>query len=89
MNRIEPSLNDPFVYLSEPGKMKKWPATAIKKELGATNADTIIKLKILVPVDYIWINASRNAIHYAIAGIISSAEILSLSIQKRKEKYGS
>jgi hypothetical protein len=48
MGRIEPSLDDPFVYISEPGKMQGWPEKQIRKELGAVSADTEVKLQVVV-----------------------------------------
>lgn len=84
MLRIEPSLNDPFVYISEPGKMNNWTENAIKKELGINNANTEIKLTVIVPIERVWIKTSRNVAHYAITGILSQ-EIETLDIQRRKE----
>ncbi|MEM2916494.1 MAG: hypothetical protein QXT19_04015 [Candidatus Woesearchaeota archaeon] len=86
MMRIEPSLEDPFVYISEPGAMKGWPEELIKKELGAAAANTEVKLIVVIPIDRVWIKASRNVVHYAIAGILSREEILELHIQRRKSQ---
>lgn len=84
MMRIEPSLNDPFVYISEPGMMAGWPEELIKKEVGASAADTEVRLTVIVPVGVVWIKASRDVAHYAIAGILSKNEIIRLDIQRRK-----
>ncbi len=84
MQRIEPSLDDPFVYISEPGKMKDWPEAQIKRELGAASANTEIKLAVIVPLEQVWIKASRNVAHYALAGILHENEIKKLKIQRRK-----
>ncbi len=84
MTRIEPSLDDPFVYISAPGAMKGWPEELIKKELGASAASTEVRLIVFVPVERVWVKASRNVVHYAIAGILSSQEIKKLDIQQRR-----
>jgi len=84
MQRIEPSLDDPFVYVSEPGKMKNWPEEQIKKELGAGSANTEVKLTIIVPINRVWIKVSRNVAHYALSGIIHEDEIKRLEIQRIK-----
>jgi len=83
-NAIEPSLDDPFVYISEPGKMAGWPEEAIRKELGARHADAEVRLTLVVPVTRVWIKASRNVVHYAISGIVGKAEIKNLEVVKRK-----
>jgi len=80
--RIEPSLEDPFVYLSEPGKMSGWPEEAIRKEIGARVANTEVKLTIVIPIDRVWIKTSRNVVHFAISGIVAE-EIIKLAIQRR------
>lgn len=82
--RIQPSLNDPFVYVSEPGKMTGWPEEWIKKELGATSANTEIRLSIIVQIDEVWIKASRDVVHFAISGPIVEEQITTLTIHKRK-----
>ncbi len=84
--RIEPSLDDPFVYLSEPGKMNDWPEHLIKKETGAIFADTQVKLMILVPINLVWIKASREVVHYSISGIVTATEIKDIVIQRRKPR---
>ena len=81
--RIEPSLNDPYVYLSEPGKMAGWPESAIKKELGSLSANTEVKLTLVVPIGLLWIKAARQVIHFAIEGILDE-EIKALRIHRRK-----
>jgi hypothetical protein len=81
MKRIEPSLNDPFVYISEPGKMSGWPEELIKKELGSVSAGTEVKLTIVVPVNRVWVKTSRLVAHYAVSGILSK-EIIKINIQK-------
>jgi len=83
MKRIEPSLDDPFVYISEPGKMDAWSESMIQKELGSVSADTKVMVTVLSPVNKIWIKASRNVVHYAIEGIVPG-EIKSIDIQRRK-----
>ena len=80
MERIEPSLDDPFVYISEPGKMEGWPEELIKKELGASIANTKVSLQVIVPVERVWIKTSRDVVHYAISGILS--EIVKLRIKR-------
>ncbi len=80
--RVEPSLDDPYVYLSEPGKMALWSEETIKKELGTSFADTEVQLQVIVPIDLVWIKATRNVAHYAIAGILSS-EIKEMRIKRR------
>lgn len=82
--RIEPSPKDPFVYLSEPGKMSGWPEEWIKKELGASSANTEIRLSIIVLIEDVWLKASRDIVHFAIAGPIIEENINNLSIHKRK-----
>lgn len=86
MQRIEPSLDDPFVYVSEPGKMQGWPEEQIKKELGAGSADTEVKLVILVLLDKVWIKVSRNVAHYALTGILNENEIKNLEIHRIKAR---
>ncbi|MEM4266295.1 MAG: hypothetical protein QXX65_04440 [Candidatus Woesearchaeota archaeon] len=86
MMRIEPSLDDPFVYISEPGAMAGWPEELIKKELGAAAANTEVRLVIIVSPERVWIKTSRNVVHYAIAGILSREEIAKLSIQRHKAR---
>src|SRR3989338_5433945 len=83
MKRIEPSLNDPFVYISEPGKMSCWSEELIKKELGSLSAGIEVKLTVVVPVSKVWIKISRFVAHYAISGVLSK-EIIRINIQKRK-----
>lgn len=82
--RLEPTLDDPFIYVSEPGKMADWSENKIKKELGAFAATAEVKLTLFVPVELVWIKASRKVIHYAIAGIVSEEAIWELSIFHRK-----
>lgn len=84
--RIEPSLDDPFVYLSEPGKMNDWPEHLIKKETGAIFADTQVKLTLVVPINLVWIKASREVVHYSVSGIVAAAEIKDIVIQRRKPR---
>jgi hypothetical protein len=86
MMRIEPSLDDPFVYISEPGAMAGWPEELIRKELGAAAANTEVRLTVVVPVDRVWIKSSRHIMHYAVAGILSREEIAKLSIQPHKAR---
>lgn len=81
MHRIEPSLSDPYVYVSEPGKMSGWPEESIQRELGAAGANTEVRLTFVVPIERVWIKASRTVAHYAISGIVAK-EIAKLSIQK-------
>ncbi len=81
--RIEPSLNDPFVYISEPGKMQGWSEGQIKKETGAAAANTEVWLTVVVPIENVWIKASRFAAHYAIEGILFY-EIKELELQRIK-----
>ncbi len=80
--RIDPSIGDPFVYISEPGKMKLWKEKEIRKELGCASANTEVKLTVLVPIERVWIKVFRRVAHYAIIGMMSK-EILKLAIQKR------
>lgn len=84
MRRIEPSLDDPFVYLAPKGVMKDWPEDQICKELGAKSADTEVLLEIVVPVERVWIKASRSIVHFAVEGILSENEIADLRIQRRR-----
>lgn len=85
MRRIEPSLEDPFVYLAPRGIMQDWPEAAICKELGSKSADTEVWLELTVSIDRVWLKASRNVIHFAVEGIIKEDDILDLSIQRRKQ----
>jgi hypothetical protein len=80
---MEPSLNDPFVYVSEPGRMSSWPEEEIRKELGAASADTEVRLRVIVPVARVWIKASRAVAHYAISGILTEHEIKNVQIVRR------
>ena len=80
--RIEPSLSDPYVYISEPGKMDNWPEKAIRKELGCSRADTKIKLSLVVDIERVWIKASRFVAHYAVEGILTRDQIIKLKIQR-------
>ncbi len=82
--RINPSLNDPFVYISEPGKMTGWPEELIKKELGALSANTEVRLSIIAQIDEVWIKASRDVVHFAVPGPIVEEQITTLTIHKRK-----
>ena len=84
MERIEPSLEDPFVYLSEPGVMQNWSDEAIRKELGAGSSDTIVKLSIIVPISVVWLRGSRRVVHFAIAQAVTDSEIRDLRVQRRK-----
>lgn len=84
--RFEPSLDDPFTYFSEPGKMQGWPEKLIKKELGATSANTEVNATLVVFLDEVWIKATREVVHFAIPGIITSDNIVSLKIQRRKSE---
>jgi hypothetical protein len=84
MGRIEPSLDDPFVYLAPKGAMQGWPENEICRELGAHAADTEVLLEFVVPVERVWIKASRSIVHFAVEGILSENEIIGLSIQRRK-----
>lgn len=86
MMRIEPSLNDPFVYISEPGKMDGWPEKLIKKELGAFSADTKVKLSLIVAIERVWIKASRLVAHYAIKGILTRDQMIKVGIQRHRER---
>jgi hypothetical protein len=81
--KIEPSLNDPFVYLSEPGKMEGWAEGMIKKETGAAAANTGIMVTVVVPIERVWIKASRFVAHYAIEGSLFY-EIKDLELQRVK-----
>lgn len=81
MRRIEPSLNDPYVYISEPGKMTGWPEDAIRKEVGAGTANTEVRLTLVVPAERVWIKATRVVAHYAVSGIVAK-EIVKLTIQR-------
>ncbi len=83
MVRIEPSLNDPFVYISESGRMQDWPQEQIRRELGSLAADTEVRLTSIVPLGRVWIKASRAVVHYAIAGIVTADDIKSLTIHRR------
>ncbi len=83
MQMIEPSLSDPFVYIAETGRMTDWPEEAIKKELGAASANTEVRLRLYAPVENVWIKASREVVHFAIAGIIHPKQIITLTIRKR------
>jgi len=85
MMTIEPSLNDPFVYVSESGKMSSWTEKEIKKELGTSSANTEVKLTILVPIKRVWIKASRKVVHFAVEGILHRKEINKLEIKKRED----
>ncbi len=85
MRRIEPSLEDPFVYLAPRGVMQDWPEAAICKELGSKSADTEVWLELAVPVDRVWLKASRSVVHFAVESILSENDILELSIQRRKQ----
>lgn len=84
MGRIEPSLDDPFVYLAPKGVMQDWPEDEICKELGTNFANTEVLLELVVPVERIWIKASRRIVHFAIEGILYENEIVDLNIQRRR-----
>ncbi len=85
MWRIEPSLEDPFVYLAPRGIMQDWPESSICKELGSKSADTEVWLELSVPVDRVWLKVSRNVVHFAVEGILTEGDITDLSIQRRKQ----
>lgn len=85
MERMEPSLDDPFVYLSQPGVMQNWSEDQIRKELGALSANTEIKLTVIVPIEKVWLKVGKNAVHFAISGIVTKNQIQKLSIQRRKQ----
>ena len=82
--RFEPSLDDPFTYFSEPGKMHKWPEKLIKKELGAASANTEVIATLVLLLENVWVKATREVVHFAIPGIILPENIVNLKIQKRK-----
>lgn len=84
MGRLEPSLSDPFIYLSEPGKMAGWSEKAIKKELGASSANTLIKLSLIISLDRVWIKSSRQVTHFAISGLLTEHQIIKLKIQRKE-----
>ena len=82
-HRIEPSLNDPFVYLTPPGTMQGWSEETIRKEIGANAANTDVKIRLSVPVGRVWIKFTRSKIvHFAISGLIDEHMINDLEIQK-------
>lgn len=80
---IRSSLDDPFVYLSPRGAMQGWPESEIKRELGARSADTEIWLEIVVPIDKVWLKASRRIVHFAIEGNLFEENIVELRVQRR------
>lgn len=82
--RIEPSLDDPFVYLSQPGVMQGWPESMIKKEIGALSANAQVKLTIIVPYEKVWLKVGKKAVHFAIQGMVTERCIQKLSIQRLK-----
>lgn len=84
--RFEPSLDDPFTYFSEIGKMQGLPEKLIKKELGASSADTEINVTLVMLLEEVWIKATRGVVHFAIPGIIISENIVSLKIQRRNSR---
>jgi len=84
MRRIESSEQDPFVYLAPKGAMQGWPEELICRELGANSANTEVILEIVVPIESVWIKASRKVVHFAIEGFLSD-KILKLDIQRRKQ----
>lgn len=85
MMRLESSPQDPFVYLSPKGSMQGWSEKLICKELGASSANTEVILEIVVPISEVWIKASRNVVHFAVEGSITSEEITNIAIQRRKQ----
>ena len=83
MRRIEPSLNDPFVYLTPPGTMQDWTEETIRKEIGANAANTDVKIRLSMPVERVWIKFTRSKIvHFAISGLVDEHMITDLEIQK-------
>ncbi|HLC32237.1 MAG TPA: hypothetical protein VJJ82_00255 [Candidatus Nanoarchaeia archaeon] len=90
MLRIEPSLQDPFVYISAPGSMTGWAEEEIKRELGTRAADSEVCVRIVMPLDLVWLKCSRKVVHLAIAGIVSEMNIQNLQIKRVEQaRYGS
>ncbi|RMD58015.1 hypothetical protein D6825_02225 [Candidatus Woesearchaeota archaeon] len=83
--RLEPSLDDPFVYLAQPGVMQGWPEHLIKKELGARVANTAVKVQVVVPLERVWLKVGKNAVHFAISGVVSEYEIKKIEVQRLKQ----
>ncbi|VVB81687.1 Uncharacterised protein [uncultured archaeon] len=84
INGILSSLDDPFVYLAPRGAMQDWPEEEICRELGAHSANTEILIELVVPIERVWIKASRRIVHFAIEGDLVSEFISDLRIQRRK-----
>jgi len=86
MNFIKSSIDDPFVYLAPRGAMQNWPESEICKELGAKIANTEVWVEVVVPLNSVWIKASRRVVHFAINGDIEPDEVVKISVQRRKSE---
>jgi len=83
--RLEASIDDPFVYFAPKSAMQGWSEDEICRELGTTSAETEVIVEFVVPVERVWLKASRAVVHFAVEGMITEDEIAELTIQRRKQ----